>query len=98
MRSMGFEVSPEQRRGVEDELIREALIAFQARADLISKGLGASGYELGELQIHGGGQRPPVPVMRAQVASFEASPVAMEGGTSRVTITISGNIELARRR
>ena len=51
LRSLDFTVSPAQRRKVEDELIDEALAAFQARADRVRQRLGARGYEIVQISI-----------------------------------------------
>ncbi len=96
LQSLTFSVSPEQRRKVEDGLIEEALAAFKARADLVRKNLGASGYEIVQLGIDTpGGPPPPRPLMRAAVMSEAAvAPPAVEGGTTRVNVHINATIEL----
>jgi predicted secreted protein len=96
LQSLAFSVSPERRRKVEEELVIEALEAFEARADLVRKTLGASGYRLVEVHVGtGGGGPPPRPMMRALgAADAEMMPPAVEGGTSEVTASASGAIEL----
>ncbi len=83
VQSFGFSVSPERRRKVEEELVVEALEAFQARAELVRKTFGASGYRLVEVHVGtGGGGPPPVrPMMRALGDQGEMMPPAVEGGT-----------------
>jgi predicted secreted protein len=96
LQSLAFSVSPEQRRKVEDALIEEALGAFKARADLVRRNLGASGYAIVQLDIDTQGEMPPprpMP-MRAMAAEAKAAPPALEGGTSRVTVGVSATIEL----
>ena len=46
MHSLRFSVSPDKRRQVEEELTEQALGAFQQRAEVIRKSLGAPGYVL----------------------------------------------------
>ena len=73
----------------------EALAAFQQRAELVRKGLGASGYAIHELNLDtqsGGGPRPYM-VMRAMAESADTAP-AVEGGSSRVQVTARGSIVL----
>ena len=97
VQSLAFSVSPERRRAVEDELIDEALKAFQARAELARKAFGASGYRLVEVSVGtGGGGPPPVrPMMREMAMSADAMPPpALEGGTSEVSVSAQGSIEL----
>jgi predicted secreted protein len=95
VQSLGMSVSPERRRKVEDELVAEALQAFQARADLVSKSFGASGYRLVEVHVGtGGGGPPPRPMMRAMAADAEMAPPAIEGGTSEISASANGSIEL----
>ena len=60
------------------------------------KNLGASGYEIVQLDIDTpGGPPPPRPMMRAAVMSEAAvAPPAVEGGTTRVSVHINATIEL----
>ncbi len=97
LESLDFSVSPEQRRKVEDALIEEALAAFKARAELVRRNLGASGYEIVRIGIGTpGGMPPPHPMMemRAMAADAKVAPPAVEGGTSRVTVDLDATIEL----
>jgi predicted secreted protein len=96
VQSLAFSVSPERRRKVEDELIAEALQAFQARADLARKSFGAAGYRLVEVSVGtGGGGPPPIrPMMRAMAAEAAVEPPALAGGTTEITATAGGTIEL----
>ena len=99
IQSLQFSVSPDRRSRVEDELIQEALAAYQARADIVSKSLGAKGYTLLEVTLHTRDQRPPVPVVRAEAATLQrarVAPPAMEQGTSRINVQVSGKIRLRR--
>jgi len=96
VQSLGFSVSPDRRRKIEEELVVEALEAFQARADLVRKTFGASSYRLVEVHVGtGGGGPPPVrPMMRTMAADAEMMPPAVEGGTSEITASANGTIEL----
>lgn len=97
LRSFGFSVSHETRDRVEEELVAEALDAFQARAELVRKSLDAGGYAIDDISIDGGGGRPP-PMMRAQLAeagmAASVAPPAVEGGSSRLTVAVQGTITL----
>jgi predicted secreted protein len=96
LRSIGFSVSPESRRAAEDELIAEALAAFKARAGIVRENLGASHYEIVELSINTQGGPPVRPVFAEAVAmgASKVAPPALEGGTSRLSVHVSGTIEL----
>jgi len=99
MQSLQFSVSPDRRRSVENELIEQALEAYQARAEIIRKSLGAKTYRLLDINIHSSGQSPVIP-MRAEVVSTlsraSVSKPALEQGTSRVKVQVSGKIRLLR--
>ncbi len=97
VKSMSLSVSTETRRKVENQLIDVALARFKERAEIVRRNLDAPSYELGRLTIHTAGAPPPVPLrgggMRAQ-ASLQAAPVAVEAGTSRIVVRVSGSIRL----
>lgn len=99
VQSLQFSVSAKRRRDVEAQLTEEVLAAFQARARLVSKSLGAQDYRLMDVSVHSGGLQRPVP-MRVQSAKMEsfksvASP-SIEQGTSRISVQASGRIRLLR--
>ncbi len=96
VQSLGFSVSPERRRKIEEELVSEALQAFQERAELVRKSFGAGGYRLVEVQVGSSGAAPPPvrPMMRTMAAQAEMMPPAVEGGTSEISVSASGSIEL----
>ena len=93
--SVSFGVSPELREETENTLISRAIAAFTKRAKNIAADLGHSGYKLVTLNVQtGGGSR----VFQARAMMMEAAPAmappAMEAGESRLTVTVSGEIEL----
>ena len=92
-----FSVKRETREVVEEELISEALAAFQGRAALIAKGMGTTGWSLIHLSVDHSGTPPRMMQMRAEadmVSRSKAAPPSFEAGTSRIEIQISGNVEL----
>ncbi|HEY5790494.1 MAG TPA: SIMPL domain-containing protein [Gammaproteobacteria bacterium] len=98
LQSVGYEVSPEARRAAEEALVREALAAFRARAELVSGELGAAGYRLVQLDVDGGGPPPrPYQAMAAMEMRAAAAPPALEAGTQDLSVTVRGTIELERR-
>jgi predicted secreted protein len=98
LRSLGFDVSPESRRRVEDELIAEVLAAFQARARQVQEQLGASSHQIVQISLDTGGGVVPRPQrMRGMVMEAAAAPVAepaLEAGTTRVEVRAAATIEL----
>ncbi|MFQ5415587.1 MAG: SIMPL domain-containing protein [Myxococcota bacterium] len=94
LRSIRFEVSPEKRRSAEDALIAEALAAFRARADIIRESLGSRGYEIVQVSVDTLGGPPVRPMMMDARAMSAAAAPALEGGSSRLAVHVSGTIEL----
>ena len=94
---IGFSVSPERRKAVEDEMIGEAIKAFRARADIVRSSLEGRTYKIRRLAVNaGGGFAPPrLMAMRPASPALEAvAPPMLEGGVSRITVTVSGTIEV----
>lgn len=88
--------SPETRRQVEDEAMREAIRAFQNRAAVVAEQLGKD-WKIKQMHINQGGGSP-VPIMRgarAAMLAAEAAPAPIEAGESTITTNVSGQIELA---
>ncbi|WP_171013932.1 SIMPL domain-containing protein [Chitinivorax sp. B] len=93
-----FSVSPERRREVENELIGDALQAFNQRAEIVRSSLKAKGYKVVNLNVGGGDVEPPHPVYakRAMAMAAEAAPAPVaEGGTGAITVTVTGAVQLA---
>lgn len=95
--SMGFEVSQPVRQKEEQQLTVTALNQFKDRALLIQKTMGASGYQIVNININTGSQRPPFrhKMMRAEMAmAADSLGPAVEGGNSTISVNISGQIQL----
>jgi predicted secreted protein len=93
--SINFSVSPARRFAVEDELITQALDAFKQRAELIRKQLKATGYRIVDASVStGSGQPAPVMMRAAAMESSSVAPPALEAGTSTLTVSVGGVIEL----
>ena len=92
---MHLSVSPDARRQAENALISEALAAFDDRARVARDAMKSKGYRVKELQISGGDQPRPMMAMgaRAMAAESVAAP-ALEPGTTRITMTVTGTIQL----
>jgi len=92
LQSFSFRVSDTKRRQVEAALIEETLAAFRSRAEQVRLSLEAEAWELDQLSIDPGMQRPP---MRAQamLKGMQAAP-AVEAGTSRIEVGVQATIVL----
>ena len=98
MGGMNFSVSDELRKRHENELLREAVQAFGARATLTSEALGGTGYRLVNLNLHSSGFAQPVlyraPAKMMMEASSDAIAPQVESGTTRISIQADGMIEV----
>lgn len=95
--SMSFEVSKPVRQKAEQRLSVDALNQFKERAMLIQKTMGASGYQVVNIDINTGSHRPPIrhAMMRTEMASVSDSPgPAIESGDSTINVNTSGQIQL----
>ena len=89
-------VSGETRRKAENALITEALAAFDERARVVREAMKAQGYRVRDLHISPGGAAPrPMIAMAARAMSSESvAQPALEPGTARILVTVSGTIQL----
>ena len=95
LQSVTFSISPEQRETVENELIGEAIGAFKDRAELVRENLGAASYRIVHVGIGTAGTVPAPVQIRAMSAMKEAAAApALEPGTSTVTVSVEGQLEL----
>jgi predicted secreted protein len=89
---ISFMPSPETHRKVEDAVILDAMAAFDARAKLVADGLHKP-FTLKQMTIgNAGGSQPPRLAMVRPAMAADAVPV--EAGESRISVTVSGQIEL----
>ncbi|MCW8882197.1 MAG: SIMPL domain-containing protein [Sedimenticola sp.] len=91
--STQYRVSPELRLQVQDRLTAQAIHAFKARADLVTKEMGRQGYRMVQMHINENGLSPRPYSMQGMALRAEAAP-AMEAGTQRLEVQINGTIEL----
>ena len=97
MGGMDFAISQATRKQHEDALLKEAVAAFKARAQLATEALGGKGYKLVNLNLSSGGFPQPMPRMAMKgMALMEASAPAqdIEAGTSQITLNANGVIEV----
>jgi predicted secreted protein len=93
---MQFLISPALRSQVEAELTKEALAAFQARADLVRQSLAAQASKIVTLHLDAQTPQIPRPMFRAKAmaAMEEAVAPPAEAGTSEIVITASGTVQV----
>ena len=92
---MHLSVSAEARRQAENALISEALAAFDDRARVVRDAMKAKGYRVKEVQISGGDQpRPMIGVAARAMSAESVAPPAIEAGTTRITMSVTGTIQL----
>lgn len=90
---INLQPAPETRRQAQDGATRAAIDAFQARAAMIAKTLGKN-YRLRHLDVGTQGISPPPRPMPRLAMAEAAAPLPVEAGTSTVSTTVSGTIEL----
>lgn len=101
MANMQFSIAPKTRINSEDQLLKDAISAFQARAKLISEAFGSTGYKVVHLNLNSSGfSRPPVYARAAKMQSSAMSDAAasipeIEAGSSQVSIIADGVIEIS---
>lgn len=88
-------VSGEARRKAENSLIAEALAAFEERARVVRDSMKAKAYRVLDLRISpAGGPARPLPMGARAMASESIAAPAIEPGTTRILITVSGTVQL----
>ncbi|WP_341522599.1 SIMPL domain-containing protein [Pseudomonas sp. G.S.17] len=99
MGGMDFSIAKPTRKASEDVLLKDAVTAFRARAQLLTEALGGTGYKVIHLNFNTSGYPQPylrAPVMMMKAERSDAAPTPdVEAGTSQVTVTADGVIEVA---
>lgn len=90
---VGLRPASATRKQAEDAAIVDTLAAFRARATLIAEAMGKP-YRITRLNVAAHANMP-MPVMRTMMMKAEAAPLPVEAGEATVTVTVSGQIELA---
>ena len=91
---MQLSVAPETRRQAENALIPQALAAFDERARVVRDAMKAKGFRVKDLQISGGEPVRPVFTMARSMTSSSVAQPAVEPGSTRIVITVSGTLQL----
>ena len=85
--------SPTTRKQVEEESTRDAIRAFQSRAEVIA-GVFGKPYHIKQLSIQQAGGMTPMPMLRGGRMAMAAEPAPIEAGESLISTTVTGQIEL----
>lgn len=91
---ISFSIAPETRRKAEDTLTREAIRSWQQRATTAGDALGYAGWRAARIAVSTGDAAPVprVEMLRAQAAApAGGAPIAVEGGTTEITVTVTGD-------
>jgi predicted secreted protein len=98
--SVTFSLSPEAQRAAEQKLSTQAIASFKQQAQNSAQAFGYSGYAIREVNIgHNGSSPRPVMMMAARSMNADAkmsAPMALEAGTSTVTVNVSGSVQMNR--
>lgn len=96
LQGLNFVVSEETRLAAEKKLTTDAIAAFREKADAVRLAWGAKSYSLVQMNLgSSGGGGYPRPPMAMMMKMADAAPAAeMAGGESRVSVHVSGSIEL----
>jgi len=98
VQGMRFSVAPETLAKASDRLIVEALQRFEARAALIARTLGAASHRVVDADVSTGETMGPAAAPRMSMRSADGrahpSAPALSGGTSEVSVSVRGRIEL----
>ena len=93
--SMSFQVSPERRAEELDTLIVEALEAFHAKAELVTRTMKAKDFRLVNVSIdENGGPMPYRGVVQAEAMSVRSAAPVIEAGDSKIQVSVAGSIQL----
>ena len=93
--SLGLAVSGEARRQAENALTAEAIAVFEERARIVRDALKAASYRVRNLSVSGSAPQPrPFAALAVRAAPAEGTPPAIEPGTTRMTVNVSGTVQL----
>ena len=97
MGGMDFSIAPATRKASEDALLKDAVAAFKARAQLATEALGGKSYKVVNLNLSSAGYPQPfarAPMMMKAARDSAAVTPDVEAGTSDVNVTADGTIEV----
>ena len=98
--NIAFSLSPQAQRAAAQKLSTQAIDSFRQQAQAAAQAFGYSNYAIREVNVGHEGS-PPRPVMMMQARGMAAdakmaAPMAFEAGTSTVTVSVSGSVQMGR--
>ena len=97
MAGMNFDLSQERRHSEEARLIEEAVAILKTKARTTLKALGYQDFGIREITLsQGGAMVHPQVAMMARGAMTDTAPVPVEGGKARISVTLSGSLQMKR--
>ena len=95
VRQMSFSPTKETRVKIENDLINEAMEAFKDRVNIIKTHMDNKDYRIVDLRINTGQAQPIIyqERMMSMTTTRIADAPAVEAGTSKVVITVSGSVQ-----
>ena len=96
--AVDFSVSPAARTRAEETLTQTAIAQFLRKAEQVAKAFKGTGFNVLEATVsNDGGFIPPRPMMMKSMASADTVVAPdLQGGTSRVTVSVNGSILIPR--
>jgi predicted secreted protein len=94
-----FSLSPEAERAAGQKLSTEAIASFSSEAQASAQAFGYSNYSIREVNVGRNGSSPRPVMMMARSMNADAkmaAPMALEAGTSTVTVNVSGSVQMGR--
>jgi predicted secreted protein len=93
-----FSLSPEAQRAAEQKLSSQAIASFREQASANTRAFGYSSYTVRDVNVGYSGVPPrPMMMMSARAMSADAKaapPMPLEGGTSTVSVNVSGSVQM----
>ena len=93
-----WEVSPDLKRQTEERIQGQAMAQFQSSASALATSFGFGTYGLREVRVTNqetSGEHPQLRMVSAQMdAAPSPMPIPAQAGQSRVTVNVTGSIQL----
>ncbi|PLZ00509.1 hypothetical protein CY652_20445 [Burkholderia sp. WAC0059] len=93
-----FSLSPDARHAAEEKLSAEAIASFREQAAANAHAFGYGGYAIRQVDVGRANAMPrPLMLMGARTMAADANaapPLSLEAGTSTVTVTVSGSVQM----
>jgi len=101
LQGLSFRISDSVRLATQEDLRIQAIHQFQAKANTVVNALGATYFQI--LHLNTGGSTPSQPMFRQERAYMSKamatdSTPALSSGESRISVSVSGDIEVEKKR